>query len=69
MLATSLVILYCIIGAIFTWGITEEYKKDTSNELNEFSPIFVKVCIIGASLLWPVLIALTAYKTYKEKKE
>lgn len=68
MLATSLVILYCIIGAIFTWGITEEYKKDTSNELNDFSPTFVKVCIIGASLLWPLLIAVAAYKTYKETK-
>lgn len=67
MITTVLVLVYCIIGAVFTWGITEEYKKDTSNDLNEFSPTFVKICIVGASLLWPVLIILTAYKTYKEK--
>jgi hypothetical protein len=68
MITTSLVILYCIIGGIFTWGITEEYRQDTSNELNDFSPTFVKICIIGASLLWPVLIAVAAYKTFKENK-
>jgi len=68
MITTTLIVAYCIIGAIFTHGITKEYRQDTSNELNDFSPTFVKICIIGASLLWPVLIAVAAYKTFKENK-
>lgn len=67
MIVTTVIIIYCIIGCIFTHGITKEYRQDTSNELNEFSPTFVKICIVGASLLWPILIAVAAYKTYKEK--
>jgi hypothetical protein len=67
MITTILVVAYCLVGLIFTHGITKEYRQDTSNELNDFSPTFVKVCIIGASLLWPLLVALTAYKTYKEE--
>jgi hypothetical protein len=67
MITTILVVAYCIIGAIFTHGITKEYRQDTSNELNDFSPMFVKICILGASLLWPLLVAVTAYKTYKDK--
>jgi hypothetical protein len=68
MITTILVVAYCIIGVIFTHGITKECRQDTSNELNDFSPMFVKVSIIGASLLWPLLIAVAAYKTYKGKK-
>jgi len=68
MITTSLVSLYCLVGLIFTHGITKEYRQDTSNELNYFNPTFVKVCIIGASLLWPILIAVAAYKTFKENK-
>lgn len=64
---TTLILVYCAVGAIFSYGITKEYRQDTSNELNDFSPTFVKVCIVGASLLWPILIAMAAYKTYKEK--
>ena len=67
MITTSLVILYCIIGAIFTWGITEEYKKDTSNELNDFSPTFVKVCIFAAAICWPLLVITALYQKIKEK--
>ena len=62
-----LILAYCVIGAIFSHGITKEYRQDQSNDLNEFSPTFVKICIVGVSLLWPILIAVTAYKTYKEK--
>lgn len=67
MITTILILAYCLVGLIFTHGITKEYRQDTSNELNDFNPTFVKVCIIGASLLWPILIAAAAYKTYKEK--
>ena len=67
MITTILVVAYCLVGLIFTHGITKEYRQDTSNELNDFSPMFVKICILGASLLWPLLVAVTAYKTYKDK--
>ena len=67
MITTILILAYCLVGLIFTHGITKEYRQDTSNELNDFSPTFVKICIIGASLLWPILIVVAAYKTYKEK--
>jgi TRAP-type C4-dicarboxylate transport system permease small subunit len=68
MIATVLVLVYCIIGGIFTWGITEEYKKDTSNDLDSFSPAFVKVCIVMASLGWPLLIVVDIWQKYKEKQ-
>lgn len=67
MITTSLVILYCIIGAIFTWGITKEWRNDTSNELNDFSPEFVYACIVAASMIWPVLVIIAIFKTFKEK--
>ena len=67
MITTILVVAYCLVGLIFTHGITKEYRQDTSNELNDFSPMFIKVCIFAVSLLWPLLIAVAAYKTYKEK--
>jgi len=65
MIATILILVYCLIGGIFTWGITEEYKKDTSNELDSFSPTFVKVCIVMASLGWPLLVAAAIYQKIK----
>lgn len=65
---TTLVILYCIIGAIFTWGITKEWRNDTSNELSEFSPEFVYACIVAASMIWPVLVIIAIFKTFKENK-
>ena len=68
MVTTILVVAYCIIGGIFTHGITKEDRQDTSHELNDFSPTFVKICILGASLLWPLLIAVAAYEIYKEEK-
>lgn len=67
MLTTVLILAYCLVGLIFTHGITKEYKQDTSGELNDFSPTFVKVCIVGAALLWPVLIIVAVYKIFKEK--
>ena len=67
MIVTTVIIAYCIIGAIFTWGITEEYKKDTSNDLDSFSPAFVKVCIVMVSLGWPLLVAASIYQKIKEK--
>jgi hypothetical protein len=67
MITIILILAYCLVGLIFTHGITKECRQDKSNELNDFSPTFVKICIIGASLLWPLLIAVTAYKTYKEE--
>ena len=68
MITTILILAYCLVGLIFTHGITKEYRQDTSNELNDFSPMFVKICILGASLLWPLLVAVAAYETYKGKK-
>jgi hypothetical protein len=65
---TILILAYCIVGAIFTWGITKEYRQDTSNELDSFSPAFVKVCIIMASLGWPLLVAAAIYQKIKEEK-
>lgn len=68
MITTILILAYCVVGAIFTWGITKEWQNDKSGELNYFSPVFVKVCIVGASLIWPVLLVIAAYKIFKEKK-
>jgi len=67
MITTILIILYCIIGAIFTHGITKEYHQDTSNELNNFSPTFVKVCIFAAAICWPLLVITAIYQKTKEK--
>ena len=68
MITTVLIIAYCIIGAIFSHGITKEYRQDQSNDLNEFNPIFVKVSIVAASLCWPLLVAAAIYQKIKEEK-
>ena len=67
MIVTSVIILYCIIGCIFHMGIKKEAVQDTSGDLDKLSPMFVSIMIWGASMLWPILIAMAAYKTYKEK--
>ena len=64
-----LILAYCVIGAIFSHGITKEYRQDQSNDLNEFSPTFVKVCIVGSSILWPLLVITAIYQKIKEKIE
>lgn len=68
MITTVLIIAYCIIGAIFSYGITEEYRQDKSNDLDEFSPMFVKVSIAAASLCWPLLVVAAIYQKVKEEK-
>lgn len=68
MITTISILAYCIIGAIFSHGITKEYKNDTTNELNNFSPTFVKISIVGVSLLWPMLVGVAIYQKLKENK-
>jgi uncharacterized Tic20 family protein len=69
MITIILILAYCLVGLIFTHGITKEYRQDTSNEIKDFSPAFVKVCIFAVSVWWPVLLAVAAYKTYKGKSK
>lgn len=65
---TILILAYCVVGAIFSYGIQKEYKQDKSNDLSEFNPLFVKTCIVAASLCWPLLVAAAIYQKIKEEK-
>ena len=65
---TILILAYCVVGAIFSYGIQKESKQDKSNDLSEFSPMFVKACIVATSLCWPLLVAAAIYQKIKEEK-
>lgn len=54
------IIIYCIIAAIFMWGMNEEYKKDT--EPLDVSPEFMKTSIFLCSAFWPLLILIAFIK-------
>jgi hypothetical protein len=45
----------------------EEYKKDKSGDLSGFSDTFIKICLLGGSLLWFVLLIAEIVKRVKEK--
>lgn len=64
---TILILAYCVVGAIFSYGIQKEYRQDKSNDLNDFSPTFVKVCIFAAAICWPLLVITAIYQKIKEK--
>lgn len=68
MLGTFIIIAYLTCAFITHCGVEEEYNKDDSGDLDNFSPFFIKVCIIGASMLWPVLVVAATIKHFKDKK-
>ena len=68
-LFTILIILYCIIGLVFHLGIWKEYKNDLSEELDSFSPGFVKLMIISVAILWPLMVMYHFYLQFKDKEK
>lgn len=63
----SCIIIYCIVSACFHVGITEEWKLDTSGEIDHLNPTFVKLMIFCTSLCWPLLLVYHGYLKFKER--
>ena len=68
MIATILIILYCLVAFLTHCGIGHEYRKDHSGDLDEFSPMFIQTCLFCASLLWPILVVFSTVKYIKDKR-
>ena len=47
--ASICVIVYCLIGCVFHYGIQQEWKADTSQDLDGLSPTFVHLSMISVS--------------------
>ena len=68
-LFTILIILYCVVGAIFNLGIWKEYQNDLSGELDSFSPGFVKLMVVSVAILWPLMVTYHLYLQFKNKNK
>lgn len=67
--ASICVIVYCLIGCVFYYGIQQEWKADTSQDLDGLSPTFVHLSMISVSAFWPLLVLVSLYQAFtKEKK-
>ena len=62
-----LVIAYAVIGCFTHIAMQKEYSKDTSKDLDEFSPVFVQMSLFAVSALWPILVGVALYQAFKEK--
>ncbi len=61
-----LVIAYAVIGCFTHIAMQKEYSKDTSTDLDEFSPIFIQMSLFAVSALWPILVGITLYQVFKK---
>lgn len=66
-IASICVIVYCLIGACFHWGIQQEWKADKTNDLDGLSPIFIQLSMISVAAFWPGLLAVAVYQAFKGK--
>ena len=63
-----LVVAYAVIGCFTHIAMQKEYAKDTSTDLDEFSPVFIQMSLFAVSAFWPVLVGVAIYQKIKEKK-
>ena len=62
------VIVYCLIGCVFHYGIQQEWKSDTTNDLDGLSPTFVHLSMISVSAFWPLLVLVSLYQVFTKEK-
>ena len=61
-----LVIAYCVVGFCMHLAMQKEYSKDTSTDLDEFSPVFIQMSLFAVLAFWPVLVGVAIYQKIKE---
>ena len=61
-----MVIAYCVVGFCMHLAMQKEYSKDTSTDLDEFSPVFIQMSLFAVSAFWPVLVGVAIYQKIKE---
>lgn len=62
-----MVIAYAVIGCFTHIAMQKEYSKDTSTDLDEFSPVFIQMSLFAVAALWPILVGVALYQVFKEK--
>lgn len=62
-----MVIAYCVVGFCTHLAMQKEYSKDTSTDLDEFSPVFIQMSLFAVAALWPILVGVAVYQVFKEK--
>ena len=61
-----MVIAYCVVGFCTHLAMQKEYAKDTSTDLDEFSPVFIQMSLFAVVALWPILVGAAIYQKIKE---
>ncbi len=61
-----LVIAYAVIGCFTHIAMQKEYSKDTSTDLDEFSPVFIQMSLFAVAALWPILVGVAIYQVFKK---
>lgn len=63
-----MVVIYSVVGCFTHIAMQKEYAKDTSTDLDEFSPVFIQMSLFAVAALWPILVGVAIYQKIKEKK-
>lgn len=61
-----MVVAYAVVGCFTHIAMQKEYAKDTSTDLDEFSPVFIQMSLFAVSAFWPVLIGIALYQVFKK---
>ena len=61
-----MVVAYAVVGCFTHIAMQKEYAKDTSTDLDEFSPVFIQMSLVTVALCWPVLIGIALYQVFKK---
>ena len=60
------VVAYAVIGCLTHIAMQKEYAKDTSTDLDEFSPVFIQMSLFAVAALWPILVGVALYQVFKK---
>ena len=63
-----MVIAYSVVGCFTHIAMQKEYSKDTSTDLDEFSPVFIQMSLFAVSALWPILVSVAIYQVMTKEK-
>ena len=61
-----MVIAYAVVGCFTHIAMQKEYSKDTSTDLDEFSPVFIQMSLFAVAALWPILMGVALYQVFKK---
>lgn len=61
-----MVVAYAVVGCFTHIAMQKEYAKDTSTDLDEFSPVFIQMSLFAVAALWPILVGVAIYQVFKK---